>query len=244
VIILDEKEKIAREYKSLPFELSKKEEGESPEYTFEGYASVFGNIDSGKDRIVKGAFSETLEDRGKRSIKVLYQHDMTAPIGVVEEAYEDDRGLYVKGKITPTTQGKDAWLLMKDNVINEMSIGFIVKESDVIREDKGLVREIKRVDLFEVSPVTWGMNSETEITDTKSEEIEKKTFDIEEAFEDISKKINDKLDALEVKIDLMNTIDQGEEKKEEEITQVEETQEEIKLDLSELESEIKKLGGK
>ena len=35
--------------------------------TFEGYAAAFGNVDSGDDRILKGAFRKTIQNDSKQS---------------------------------------------------------------------------------------------------------------------------------------------------------------------------------
>ena len=68
---------------------------------FEGYASVFGVQDSDGDVIVKGAFKESLDEfkAAGRMPKMLWQHDTRQIIGKWVEMYEDDNGLYVKGRM-------------------------------------------------------------------------------------------------------------------------------------------------
>ena len=63
---------------------------------FEGYASVFGIVDQGMDVVARGAFAKSL---GRRKVKMLWQHDMSQPIGVWDDIYEDERGLFVRGRI-------------------------------------------------------------------------------------------------------------------------------------------------
>ena len=151
-----------REYKSFKFELeSADESGE-----FSGYAAVFGNKDSGGDIIEKGAFSKTIrEDFGR--IKILSQHtDCELPIGKPLELREDDKGLFIRGKISDTAKGRDIQTLMKDGVLNELSIGYDAVEFDYDSEQG--VRRLKEIKLWEVSIVTWAMNDQAKIDEVKS----------------------------------------------------------------------------
>jgi len=132
--------------KSLDLEL--KAEGDEGEFT--GYGSVFDQIDSQGDRVLKGAFTQSL---AARMPKMLWQHNMADPIGRWIEAREDSKGLYLRGKITVgTSRGKDAYALIKDGAMNGLSIGYRVASGGAARE--GNVRVLKAIDLYEVSLVT------------------------------------------------------------------------------------------
>src|SRR3954468_15349729 len=65
--------------------------------TFEGYGSIFGNVDSYGEIVEPGAFTASLVDarRKGRTIKMLWQHDPYQPIGIWEDLAEDSKGLYV-----------------------------------------------------------------------------------------------------------------------------------------------------
>ena len=118
----------------------------------EGYAAVFGNIDTYGDIILRGAFSETM---GKRKVKMLWQHDPSQPIGVWDEMREDDRGLWMKGRILPgVAKGKEAIELMSAGAIEGLSIGYRTIDA----EYKEGNRLIKEVDLWETSIVTFPAN--------------------------------------------------------------------------------------
>lgn len=151
-----------REYKSFKFELeSADESGE-----FSGYAAVFGNKDSGGDIIEKGAFSKTIREDFDR-IKILSQHTACElPIGKPLELREDDKGLFIRGKISDTAKGRDIQTLMKDGVLNELSIGYDAVEFDYDSEQG--VRRLKEIKLWEVSIVTWAMNDQAKIDEVKS----------------------------------------------------------------------------
>lgn len=144
------------------------EEGENIG-TFEGYASTFGNADRVDDIIVKGAFVDTLkshQDRN-RQIRMLSQHDRHNLIGGFpsQDAFEDERGLFVKGNINLDTQrGRENFALMKQGVLEDMSIGFIIRDSEM---NDGM-QFIKEVELFEISLVTEPANPEAQITAIKA----------------------------------------------------------------------------
>ena len=151
-----------REYKAFKFELeSTDESGE-----FSGYAAVFGNRDSGDDIIEKGAFSNTIREDFDR-IKILALHnDCWLPVGKPLELREDEKGLYIRGKISDTSMGRDIQTLMKDGVLNELSIGYDAVTFDY-DSDSG-VRHLKEIRLWEVSIVTWAMNDQAKIDEVKS----------------------------------------------------------------------------
>lgn len=151
------------EYKSFVFQLEDANE-ESGE--FSGYAAVFGNVDSGRDVIERGAFSKTIREDFDR-IKILSQHtDCELPIGKPLELREDDKGLFIRGKISDTAKGRDIQTLMKDGVLNELSIGYDAVEFDYDSEQG--VRRLKEIKLWEVSIVTWAMNDQAKIDEVKS----------------------------------------------------------------------------
>jgi len=154
---------ITREHKAFKFELesSNDESGE-----FSGYAAVFGNEDSGHDIILKGAFTQTIAEDFDR-IKILSQHESyDLPIGKPLELREDEKGLYIRGKISNTQKGRDILTLMRDGVLNELSIGYdaVVVEFD----GEAGVRYLKEIKLWEVSIVTWAMNDQAKIDEVKS----------------------------------------------------------------------------
>ena len=96
-----------------------------------GYGSIFGNKDSDNDIIEKGAYKKTLEENGKR-VKYIYQHDISKPLGKMQELYEDEKGLAFTAEIPKTTLGRDILELMKAGVIEENSVGImpVVKQYD------------------------------------------------------------------------------------------------------------------
>lgn len=137
--------------------------------TFKGYGAVFGNVDLGRDRVHKGAFENTLKlvKDGARRIKMLWQHDRRNPIGVYNSLKEDDKGLFVEGQLVKgVRQADEAHLLMKARALEGLSIGFHTKRYDIDKEE--MVRNLYELDLHEISPVTFPMNTEATVTSVKS----------------------------------------------------------------------------
>jgi len=148
------------------------EDEEKDEGIFEGYGSVFNNTDLGNDIIKKGAFEKSLKKKGPKGVKMLYQHKSDMPIGVYEEIREDEKGLYVKGKLALGTQaGKEAHELMKMGALSGLSIGFRTNEKGYHYDKRTRKRIIEEVELMEVSLVTFPMNPKAQVEMVKSEDI-------------------------------------------------------------------------
>ena len=153
---------VTRQTKAFKFDLeSVTEDGE-----FTGHAAVFGNVDSGGDVIERGAFTKTIREDFDR-IKILSQHDdCDLPIGRPLELREDDKGLFIRGRISNTQKGRDIRTLMKDGVLNELSIGYDAIDFEYDGETR--IRHLKEVKLWEISVVTWAMNELAQIDEVKS----------------------------------------------------------------------------
>ena len=155
------------EYKAQIFEAKAVPDGKN--LFVEGYAAVFGNEDSYNDIIVAGAFTKTIAGKEGKRIKLCLQHDMEDIVGKIVELKEDEKGLWFKAKISNTTMGKDLAILIEDDAINEISIGYqsIVWEVDEVRN----VRLLKEVKLYEISFVSRAANPQAIIqaTEIKSE---------------------------------------------------------------------------
>lgn len=137
---------------------------------FEGYGSVFGNKDSHADIVVPGAFQKSLSawrDKG-RLPALLWQHNMSEPIGVYTEMREDDIGLYVKGRllIDDDALAKRAHAHMKAGSLSGLSIGYVLNDWEYDRDKEAWL--LKELELWEVSLVTFPANDEARISNVKS----------------------------------------------------------------------------
>lgn len=123
----------------------------------EGYASLFGVADQGGDVVLPGAYAaglKRLAEKGGR-VRMLWQHDPAQPIGVWEEIREDERGLWVKGRLLiEVAQAREAASLVAAGAIDGLSIGYRTVSAE--RDAKGR-RALSEVELWEVSLVTFPM---------------------------------------------------------------------------------------
>ncbi|MCB1484196.1 MAG: HK97 family phage prohead protease [Hyphomicrobiaceae bacterium] len=134
--------------------------------TFEGYASLFDAEDMGRDVVMRGAFTESLRAKGASGIKMLFQHDPSEPIGVWEEITEDAKGLYVRGRLmTAVTKAREVLSLMRAGALDGLSIGFKAQRTQ--RDARTGVRRILKLDLWEISVVTFPMLPSARVASVK-----------------------------------------------------------------------------
>jgi hypothetical protein len=172
---------------------------------FEGYGSVFWNIDKHGDVILPGAFRDSLPKFLDEGFMGGVGHDHDRPAGRFVKAYEDDRGLFVEGRFSDVTSGKEARTLLLDRVVQKLSVGLDregLETSQVtagqlkamwqkvgykptsdderrLKERKS-IRLIHRASLKEVSPVTIPANDEARILAVKK--LGKNYEELPEAF--------------------------------------------------------------
>ncbi|MGN7618872.1 MAG: HK97 family phage prohead protease [Ehrlichia sp.] len=79
---------------------------------------------------------------------------------------ENDVGLYVTATLLLDLQkGKEAYLMLKNGIINALSIGYTIID-DYVDMKTGL-RVLKKISLWEISLVTFPANVHSKITDVK-----------------------------------------------------------------------------
>ena len=122
--------------------------------TIAGYAALFDKRDAGRDVIRRGAFARTLAgraDAGAGALPLYWQHCPDQRIGWIEQIAEDDRGLRVVASIDNPEGG--AGVALRRGTVNGLSFGY--RARDFTRDAAG--RELKDIELFEVSLVTHPM---------------------------------------------------------------------------------------
>lgn len=135
---------------------------------FEGYASVWGSVDSYGDTVQRGAFLKTIEDhRAKeRMPRMFYSHNSSDVIGKWTYMEEDDKGLKVRGELTPGhRKADDVYASLKHGAIDGLSIGFIDRDSEELETGGRLLKEIE---LMEISVVSLPAEELAQITSVKS----------------------------------------------------------------------------
>ena len=150
----------------IPFEIK----SISDSGAFTGYGSVFGVKDSYSDIVIKGAFTNSLnqwKEKG-RLPALLWQHKMDEPIGYYTKMVEDDNGLYVEGQllIDDDPLAKRAYAHMRAKSLSGLSIGYVLNDYDYDSEKGAFI--LRDIDLWEVSVVTFPANDEARIDNVKS----------------------------------------------------------------------------
>jgi uncharacterized protein len=152
-------------YKSMPLDLTLS--GESG--LISGYASVFHEEDRHKEKVMPKAFTKSLEKwkELKDTPKMLWNHDFGIPIGVWTKLIEDERGLYVEGKLELSIQkAREIHSLLAAKAIDGLSIGYRVLKSSGERETG--CKLLHEIDLFEISFVSLGANPKARVLSVKN----------------------------------------------------------------------------
>jgi HK97 family phage prohead protease len=120
----------------------------------EGYASLWGVADLNRDVVARGAFAASLAKTGTDGVRMLHQHEGRAVVGVWEQMIEDDRGLFVRGRIEDwAASARYAAALARAGAMDGLSIGFRAERA----RREGALRVLVEVSLWEVSLVTFPM---------------------------------------------------------------------------------------
>ncbi|TPL49221.1 HK97 family phage prohead protease [Mesorhizobium sp. B2-4-4] len=156
-----------RTLKVRDFDLQVKAVGDDG--TFSGYGSVFGVVDSYKEIVAPGAFAESLKELAAkgRPVPVLWMHRADQPIGIWGKLEEDEKGLIGSGTllISDVSQAREAHALMKARAVTGLSIGYWVRESSY--DEKTGIRTLTKLELVEVSLVTFPANDEARVEAVK-----------------------------------------------------------------------------
>lgn len=154
----------AAQFKALPAS-----EGEG---VVEALVSVFNVIDEIGDKVLPGAFTDSLaawEVKGD-PIPFIWSHkwgDPDAHIGVITEAKETPEGLWVKAKLDIDRPfAAQVFHLLKERRVTQFSFGYEAKEYAWVTDlesQYGQIRELRKLDIFEAGPTLLGMNPETEL---------------------------------------------------------------------------------
>jgi HK97 family phage prohead protease len=133
---------------------------------FEGYASLFGLVDTGGDVVLPGAFARSLRQRGVGGVKMLWQHRAAEPIGVWMSIEEDALGLKVAGRLDLAVgRAREARSLMRNGAVDGLSIGFRALRASTDKQSGA--RRLVELDLWEISIVTFPMLTQARVNAMK-----------------------------------------------------------------------------
>ncbi len=134
---------------------------------FTGYASLFNKRDATGDIVLPGAFAASIKKRGAENIRMLFQHDPAEPVGTWLDIHEDERGLFVQGRLDKNVQrGRELFSLLENGGLDGLSIGFKTVAAKQDRASK--TRKLLIIDLWEISLVTFPMLEAARVSAVKS----------------------------------------------------------------------------
>jgi HK97 family phage prohead protease len=163
------------ERRTIPSLLELRTEPDDESGVMAGYAAVFNQeTDIGgmwREKIRAGAFTDTLK-RGDE-VYALWNHDPSQVLARNIKSdgsrgglrmHEDRSGLKVSIRPYDTPTGREVLTLVREGGIDKMSFAFLVEDEVWSRKDGMDIREITKVRLFDVSPVTFPAYSGTSIS--------------------------------------------------------------------------------
>lgn len=142
--------------------------------SFEGYGSTFGHVDSYGDRIMPGAYADTIENFLKRGASLLSHDWASLPIGTITEAKEDSIGLWLLSHYHSIQSAQDARTVAKERIDRGanvgLSIGYMATDWKYVREEGAdwPIRELLAIELFEISQVLVPADSYAGVNGVKS----------------------------------------------------------------------------
>lgn len=135
----------------------------------EGYAAVFNQLseDLGgfREQIKPGAFADTI---AADDIRALWNHDSNYVLGRnvagTLELEEDSHGLKIRVTPPDTQWARDLVVSIKRGDVDQMSFGFRTVSDSWHKQDDYMVRDLEKVKLYDVSPVTYPAYPQTVVS--------------------------------------------------------------------------------
>lgn len=159
----------------IPLEL--KLAGAGEDATFSGIASTFGGVDRHGDTIAPGAYAKTLgEHKAAGTVPaLLWAHDPSEPIGVIDALEEGPAGLTIKGRLADTARGRDARTLARMGAVSGLSIGFRTRKAAT---GPNGTRILEDIDLVEISFVASPADPRARLSAIKAADAAERAVDM------------------------------------------------------------------
>lgn len=153
---------------------------------FTAIVSVFNNVDSVRDVVMPGAFTDTLKAWAESGdpIPVIWSHqwgDIDSHIGTVLEAKEllpgDAElppalatlgGLWVRAQLDTDGRAAKVRSLLKGRRIKQFSFAYDIVEAASAERDGRYVQELRKLGLLECGPCLIGANQATDLLAAKT----------------------------------------------------------------------------
>lgn len=158
-------------HKSVPASFQvKAASSDAPHGEATALVSVFNNVDLVGDRILPGAFADSLKaiKESGRSIPWVWSHQWSDPnayIGKILEATETEKGLLVRASFFNTETAQHIKTLLAEGVVSEFSFAYDVIDQDTAEDG---VNELKAINILEAGPTLKGCNPATQLVNVRS----------------------------------------------------------------------------
>jgi HK97 family phage prohead protease len=148
--------------------------------TIKGHAAVFNRVADGgwfREKVAPGAFKDSIV---KDDVRALWNHDPNFVLGRntagTLRLFEDEKGLAIEIDPPDTQSARDLLISIERGDVSQMSFGFsTIKDSwERIDGDKD-IRTLEKVQLWDVSPVTFPFYKDTDVAVRSHEEWQKQT---------------------------------------------------------------------
>lgn len=153
-------------------------EAEKGEGIVRGVASVWDNVDSYGDVMIKGAFADTIAEHAEAgdTVPFVWGHETQDPfayLGDLVELRETDEGLEFEAHLDmDNPKAVQVYKLLKARRVRDLSFGFIPRDTSPSERDGEEVREVKSVELLEVSAVHVGANRAAHLLEVRAAKAE------------------------------------------------------------------------
>lgn len=157
-----------RAFQISALELRAAETDDAPR-TVRGLAVPYGVeielFDGYFETIAPGALADRAEDA--TSLKLFYRHN--EPIGLIISITETAEGIEIVARFSDTQAARDAYQLVRDGVIDRLSIGFVPLAFERTEDEAGVHTTITSLDLREVSLVPFPAYDGATITEVREQ---------------------------------------------------------------------------
>jgi HK97 family phage prohead protease len=145
------------------------------------YAAVFSpSVDSWGRSYDPKSFNRTIKNSGGK-IPLLIEHNLSDVVGKSFEMGTDDKGVWVKARISNTTRGDDVLELFQEGVYNSFSFSGYIYNSEPKVINNSEVEYVTEASMYESSIVLFPANPDARILSIENNDIPTSNIDVEVA---------------------------------------------------------------
>ena len=165
----------------------------------------------GQTADIGGVYREAFAPGAIRSVedvKLFWQH--SEPIGKILSGRDTEEGFEIRAMISDTPRGQEAYTLLKDNVINKFSVGFVpveqTRDGDLVTRTLVDLREVSLVNFpaFQGASISE-VREETPVAEVAEGSIQTKETNMSENMELDVRAVQDEVAEIRRELELVKT---------------------------------------